>query len=66
MALINKIEAIAKGKFNYYLYRDPEITGRFEVTIFLDSEDDQGEGVLLHSKQESKKMVDSAQLIKDL
>ena len=42
------------GLFQYNLYRDSGKTGRLEVTLYKDSKDDQsGEGILIHSKQET-------------
>ena len=37
--------------FNCELLRDAGRTNRLEVTIYLDSKDASGEGILVHSKQ---------------
>ena len=51
---IQKIEEVHAGEFNYYLFRDTDIVGRLEVTLFkgitaLDG-CKEGNGTLVHSK----------------
>ena len=41
------------GHFQYHLFKDPTITGNFEVTIH-NSADLSGEGAQCHSKQATK------------
>ena len=50
--LIALIESVAPNKFMFYLEKDPQTSGAFEVTIF-ESESDFNSlknGLLLHSK----------------
>ena len=54
---INLIEATYPGQFQYNLYRDKGTTGRLEVTVYLNTKDDQGEGILIHSKAATKKYI---------
>ena len=57
VAAIGEIEKKQPGVFKYYLYPDKGVTGRLEVTLYLNSTDASGEGILLHSKQASKKYI---------
>ncbi len=42
--------------FQYNLYKDKGITGRLEVTLFVNNKDDQSAGgVKLHSKEETNR-----------
>ena len=57
IAAIGEIEKKYQGAFKYYLYPDRGVTSRLEVTLYLNSTDVSGEGILLHSKQASKKYI---------
>ncbi len=54
MAVIAEIEKHYKGVFKYVIYRDKSITGRLEVTLYLPGKE---EGIVLHSKQQSKLFI---------
>ncbi len=57
IAAIGEIEKKYEGQFQYNLFRDPKTSGRLEVTVYLNSKDDSGEGILIHSKASSKKYI---------
>ena len=53
--LIAKMESIAPNKFMFYLERDPQTSGNFEVTLFKSESDFNSlkNGQLIHSKKSS-------------
>jgi len=56
--LINKTEELfGADQFVYHLFMDAGVTGRFEVTVFPGSKDENDSGVLIHSKKNSGKYV---------
>ena len=57
-AAIGAIEHHHKDQFRYILYKDEGTTGRFEWTVYKDSNDDTGNnGVLIHSRLRTKTFV---------
>ena len=60
VAAIEKIEEKFPGLFKYTIYRDKKTTSRLECTVYPNSKSDQGnDGIVVHSKQESKKYISS-------
>ena len=55
--MINAIESHHKDKFRYLVTKDAETTGRFEVTVYKNQTDDKGEGVIIHSRLQTKTFV---------
>ena len=49
-----------KGQLQFHLYKDPQITGRNEATLFKDAACS-GDGILVFSKLNSKKQPDADQ-----
>ena len=51
--IIAKMESIAPNKFMFYLVRDAQTSGNFEVTLFKSESDFNSlkNGLLLHSKK---------------
>ena len=51
------IEERFPGGFLYTLHQDPRTTGRLEATLFVNSKKDTGNGIVLHSKAQTKKYI---------
>ena len=45
------------GIFTYHWYRDSGTTGRLEVTVYPNSQVEAGDGILVHSKKQSRKYI---------
>eukprot|EP00347_Sterkiella_histriomuscorum_P005169 403357631 len=55
---IDKIEKEFPSAFQYNLYRDKKITGRLEVTLYLNNKFDWGDdGLPIHSKERTKQYI---------